>query len=466
MNGYEDFPKCPVCGKPIYTYVNIVRGYVLTCSSKCGKKIKYTKHIQYPYFVSSNKLDDVFRDMLSQLKLDFHSDAYNKAIVKTYPYIWNYIYFRYDQLVGHKMPEKTYWFVNGLYEFPKCHVCGKTIAAFRNAASGYAKYCDGCCYDDPQHAVRISDAWHKHKAEDPEFLSRKMQKTASTKIKNGHSPTWNNSEKAQQTIESYLKDDPDWCKKRTQRGKQTKKERYGDENYNNPLKNKETCIRKYGVDSFSKTQEFIEKTKATNQKNFGADFVMQSESGMQLYKQSMLATYGVEWPSQTDEYKARWKTDKEFVEKRQQKMYATKRKNGTFKSSKPEDESYRLLCEVFGEDDVERQHKDEKYPFLCDFYIKSIELYIECNYHWTHGSHAFDSNNSDDLKQVDFWRQRSNEKKACNAGNTCNMYDNAIYVWTCLDVRKRKLASSNKLNYIAFWDISQLAEYLKQYEAK
>ena len=30
--------------------------------------------------------------------------------------------------------------------------------------------------------------------------------------------------------------------------KQTKKEKYGDENYNNPEKNKKTCLERYGVE--------------------------------------------------------------------------------------------------------------------------------------------------------------------------------------------------------------------------
>ena len=356
------------------------------------------------------------------------------------------------------MPEKIYWFMNDLHEFPKCQVCGKLIHAFRNSAFGYAKYCNGCCYDDPQHSIKISQSWNKHKDEDPEFLRHKLQKTIDTNIKNGHSPTWNNKEKARDTYEMHIAEDPDWDKKRIQKGKDTKKERYGNENYNNPIKNKQTCIEKYGVDSYSKTHEFIEKTKATNQKNFGADFVMQSEKGMKLYRQSMLETYGVEWPSQTDEYKAKWK-NKDFVERRQQKMYMTKRKNGTFKTSKPEDASYALLCEVFEKDDVERQHKDDKYPFLCDFYIKSKDLYVECNYHWTHGSHQFDPNDSNDQAMLRQWRQKSDEKKKeCNKKN---LYDNAIYVWTQLDVKKKNVAMKNKLNYLCFWNIDDFNRYFQ-----
>ena len=37
---------------------------------------------------------------------------------------------------------------------------------------------------------------------------------------------------------------------------QTKLERYGDENYNNPTQMKKTCLERYGVDNFSKTKQF------------------------------------------------------------------------------------------------------------------------------------------------------------------------------------------------------------------
>jgi hypothetical protein len=81
----------------------------------------------------------------------------------------------------------------------------------------------------------------------------------------------------------------------------------------------------------------------------------------------------------------------------QQRIMSTKRKNGTFNTSKPEDKSYELLCEKFDKDDIIRQYKSEKYPFNCDFYVKSIDTYIECNFNWTHGGHPFDPNSEEDL---------------------------------------------------------------------
>ena len=47
----------------------------------------------------------------------------------------------------------------------------------------------------------------------------------------------------------------------TKKAKQTKFERYGDENYNNMELNKQTCLKRYGVDNYSKTAESRKQIK-------------------------------------------------------------------------------------------------------------------------------------------------------------------------------------------------------------
>lgn len=71
------------------------------------------------------------------------------------------------------------------------------------------------------------------------------------------------------------------------------------------------------------------------------------------------------------------------------KANQTKRQNGTYKHSKSEDLFYRKLCCVFGVEDVIRQFASDLYPFACDFYIKSKDLYIEYQGHYTHGSKPY-----------------------------------------------------------------------------
>jgi|688.fasta_scaffold431868_2 hypothetical protein len=59
-------------------------------------------------------------------------------------------------------------------------------------------------------------------------------------------------------------------------------------------KRKETCIKKYGVDSFTKTEEYLEKTKKTNNKKYGVDFYLQTEEIKEKSIKKNIDKYGVD----------------------------------------------------------------------------------------------------------------------------------------------------------------------------
>ena len=126
---------------------------------------------------------------------------------------------------------------------------------------------------------------------------------------------------------------------------------------------------------------------------------------------------------------------------------ATKRKNHTFKTSKKEDLICELLYKHFSKDDVIRQYSSNKYPFNCDFYIKSLDLYIECNFSWTHGGHFFDESQKEDQEKLKLWKSKNTK-----------YYDNAIKTWTVRDVAKRRYAIENKLSYVVFWTFEEAKE--------
>ena len=91
------------------------------------------------------------------------------------------------------------------------------------------------------------------------------------------------------------------------------------------------------------------------------------------------------------------------------------------------------------------KYKSKLYPYNCDFYIPSLDLYIECNYHWTHGGHPFNENNIEDITILNLWKNKN-----------LSYYDNAIQTWTVRDVNKRNTAKKNKLNFIEIWNIEEL----------
>ena len=134
------------------------------------------------------------------------------------------------------------------------------------------------------------------------------------------------------------------------------------------------------------------------------------------------------------------------------KANETKKKNNSFNKSKPEDICYELLKEKYS--DIIRQYRSEEYPFNCDFYIPSLNLYIEYQGSHFHKGHPFDENNPNDINELN----RLNEK--LNKYNKKSQYDMMIYTWTDLDVRKRKIAKENNLNWIEFFNINELKEWL------
>ena len=87
------------------------------------------------------------------------------------------------------------------------------------------------------------------------------------------------------------------------------------------------------------------------------------------------------------------------------------------------------------------------YPFKCDFYVKSLDLYIEYNGHWTHNNHFYDKNNKIDIDALNRWIEKSKYSK---------YYEIAVKVWSQRDVLKNETAISNNINYIVFWDYNLL----------
>lgn len=128
-----------------------------------------------------------------------------------------------------------------------------------------------------------------------------------------------------------------------------------------------------------------------------------------------------------------------WIPGQKERYLATLKANGWFNTSKPEEELYKELCDRYGIDDVEHPYNDDpRYPFSCDFYIKSEDLFIELNRFWHHGPHPFDETNEEDIKLLETWKSKSDGS---------NQYSEAIKTWTVRDPLKIKTAKENNLNY-------------------
>jgi len=81
--------------------------------------------------------------------------------------------------------------------------------------------------------------------------------------------------------------------------KQTMLEKYGEKNYNNRTKAKQTCINKYDVENPSQVEKIKEKKKNAFLKHYGVENPFQSEEIKEKMKQTNLKNLGVEYPMQS-----------------------------------------------------------------------------------------------------------------------------------------------------------------------
>lgn len=218
---------------------------------------------------------------------------------------------------------------------------------------------------------------------------------------------------------------------------------------------RKACLEKYGVINGGGAPEILEKIKETNRKKFGSDWYLQTDDYKRKTKET-LEQYSVTNVFQLKEVKDKIKQtnlERYGVEHNMQnkeirnKVDVTKRKNGTFNTSEPEQEIKRLLEKKFP--NVQYQYKSEKYPFNCDFYIPELDLYIEFQGTWTHGKHPF-SESAEDLETLDKWKTES---------ITSEFYKSAIEVWTIKDVEKRKIALQNNINWLEFFALEDFMNW-------
>ena len=316
---------------------------------------------------------------------------FNKLKYNKYKNILSYINNRFIDSKSHR--ETLYRIHYNIETVPICPVCGKQLSFAGRKGILYGAHCSNKCKKlDPNVNVK----WK------------------TTCIKNNNDGI-TNRKKAKETIQ----------------------EKY---NVDNPFQIPE-IIQKIKDKNKLHIQDILLKMKLTSLQKYGVEYSFQSDIVKEKIIQTSLIKYGVEHPIQSDIVKKKYNW-KEITKK----IYDTKHKNHTFNTSKSELESYDILKKKYPE--VIRQYKSAKYPFACDFYIPSLDLYIECNYHWTHGGKPYEGT-EEDINKIKLWKSKNTK-----------FYNNAIKCWSISDVYKRNIAKQNKINYIEFWNIEELKEWI------
>lgn len=144
----------------------------------------------------------------------------------------------------------------------KCKYC-QDPTEFRSIAAGYKVFCSHIC-----------------SANDAEVSKNRLEKTKAALL-----------EKYGVENASQIKDVP-------KKVKNTKKVRYGDENYVNRNKAIETSLQKYGFANYTQTKEYKERVKEISLSKYGVEHFTQSEEVKDKINKTNLEKYGVRWSLQ------------------------------------------------------------------------------------------------------------------------------------------------------------------------
>lgn len=183
-------------------------------------------------------------------------------------------------------------------------------------------------------------------------------------------------------------------------------------------KMEETCLSRHGVRNYRQSPKCIEQSRATCLERYGEISYAKTEE----CKRKAIATNRKHWDADTYTQSDDFKSKHDVI---QQKTVESRRRNGTANSSSQEVIVDAVLRARFGSDDVIAQYRSARYPFRCDFYIKSLDTYIELNIGWVHGGHWFDPNDESDQEKLAYWTERGTD-----------YYKDAIRTWTIRDVKK------------------------------
>lgn len=143
-----------------------------------------------------------------------------------------------------------------------------------------------------------------------------------------------------------------------------------------------------------------------------------------------------------------------------EKTYLTQKANGTSASSSKEERLYDILSSSFN--DVDRNHKEERYKHKCDFYIPDLDLFIEYQGSMFHGQRPYDPDDETCKEYLEYLLDKS-ELRRNATGKEVSRYDSVIAVWTYGDVIKREEALANRLNYLEIYpniDLEEIPEVI------
>lgn len=319
---------------------------------------------------------------------------YPKKYKNRYSNIQEYLANRFED--SESLLETLYRILYKIEQRPKCKTCGKVLTPYIQPKkhSIFQTFCSISCEN-------------KDKEVKEKQFNKKIERYGAK----------SNGKKISESLQNRTQEEID---KATLAIKRTKFEKYGDENYNNLEKTKQTLFNKYEVTCSWQIEHVKNKANTPEAK---------------------------------------------------EKEYITKKKNNSFKKSKDEDILYEMLLKIYP--NTERNFLDDRYKNIkynkrwrCDFYIPDLDMFIEYQGTWFHGTHPFDSTSEEDLKELEIIKEKDRNCYTTKIKKKKSAYLKHIEVWTKLDVEKRNVAKNNNLNYVELWNLTEAKEFINKLNIK
>lgn len=247
--------------------------------------------------------------------------------------LYDYI-MAYTSILSDKYPfsHRLYWVVNNIKQFPTCILCGKPnmrVITYNDGYSGNKAYCSHKCVTRSNECVnkRKSTNLQRYGVDCPAKREEIKEKIKNTCISKYGTTSYLNSEEGKRNITNIIQErygvdhiskseerkkimrdiwsnrDDKTIQEIVSKSRNTKQERYGDENYSNRDLARKTNQERYGCDHYMKTSEGKERVKATNLEKYGVEYGLQSPE----IRKKIIATnnerYGCDYYTSTEEFR-------------------------------------------------------------------------------------------------------------------------------------------------------------------
>ena len=198
----------------------------------------------------------------------------------------------FPQLVNNNIATKCNWLLHDIHAFPKCQHCEKEFIQNVSIMYQYPKYCGKCnrIYNKQLILKRLK-TFKRHCQENENFLKNISEKSKQTKIQRYGNENYNNISKMKNTKQQRYGNEYFVNQDKT---KQTKFEKYGNNVYVNIEKRKKTCLKRYGCENTFQVDKVKNKIEQTNLKKYGKTNVFQVNEIKEKIKQTNILKYGTE----------------------------------------------------------------------------------------------------------------------------------------------------------------------------